>query len=387
MILYYFLFLFLISILLVGWLIWPFLSIIIISYLLASIFRPIYLWFNRKLAPYFASLLTCSLVVLLVFIPSFFLVNALTQEALALLEWSRGAGVSLALMLREFQQSPFFIRLQETAIMLGLDTSPENIGQILAELARMVGFFFYGRATAWVANILVFILSFFIMIITIFFFFIEHDRILNYIFKLSPLPEAQKRLLVAKFDEITGAVLIGNGICAVIQGVLGGLVFFVLALGPPVLWGTIMAALAFLPVLGLGLVLIPVAILLGIQENLIGVVIVMIAYVINLVFIESLLKPKLVGDWTKAKIHILLVFFSIIGGLSTFGFLGVIYGPLILITFLTLADIYVSHYDKYVKMPNQIEPTPTSGRHSVTPDAAALEAGTHQKPLLPDQKT
>ncbi|HET98103.1 MAG TPA: AI-2E family transporter [Desulfurivibrio alkaliphilus] len=350
MVMGYFLILFLISILLVGRLLWPFLSILILSYLLTSIFRPIYNLLNRKLPDFFASLLTCTLVVLLVFVPLVFFVFALAQEAQNLYEWGRGAGANLGLKLRAFQESPLFVRLQETAALLGFSLEPDNISRALAELARVVGLFLYNQASSWAANIMMFFFSFFLMILTIFFLLIEHDRLLNYILRLSPLPDDQKRRLFAKFDEITGAVLIGNGICALIQGVLGGIIFVVFSLGPPVLWGSIMAVLAFLPIFGIGLILVPAALLLGFKGGLAEAFIILALYGVITITIEYLLKPKLVGS--RVKMHTLLVFLSIIGGLSAFGFLGIIYGPLIITAFLTLAEIYQSSYDRYVKNVN-----------------------------------
>lgn len=347
MVLRYFLLLFLISILLVGRLLWPFLSILILSYLLTSIFRPIFNRLNRKLPDLLASLLTCTLVVLLVFIPLVFFVTALAQEAQNLYEWGRGAGANLGLKLRAFQESPLFIRLQETASLLGFSLEPDDIGRSLGDLARVVGLSLYNQASNWAANLMMFVFSFFLMILTIFFLLMEHDRLLNYLLRLSPLPDDQERRLFAKFDEITGAVLIGNGICAVIQGVLGGLLFIFFSLGPPVLWGAIMAVLAFLPIFGIGLVLVPAAALLALKGSLTDGVVLFLIYGMITVSIEYFLKPKLVGS--RVKMHTLLVFLSIIGGLSAFGFLGIIYGPLIITAFLTLADIYLSSYDKYVK--------------------------------------
>lgn len=347
MVLRYFLLLFLISILLMGMLLWPFLSILVLSYLLTSIFRPIFNLLNRKLPDLLASLLTCTLVVLLVFIPLVFFVSALAQEAQNLYEWGRGAGVNLGLKLREFQESPFFIRFQETAALFGYSLEPEDIGRSLADLARTLGLFLYNQASGWAANLVMFVFSFFLMILTIFFLLMEHDRLLNFILRLSPLPDDQERRLFAKFDEITGAVLIGNGICAVIQGVLGGLIFLAFSLGPPVLWGAIMAVLAFLPIFGIGLVLVPAAVLLAFKGQLAAGVTLLVIYGLITVSIEYFLKPKLVGS--RVKMHTLLVFLSILGGLSAFGFLGIIYGPLIATAFLTLAEIYLSNYDRYVK--------------------------------------
>lgn len=343
----YFLILLFLSIFSVGWLFRPFLSMLILSCLLTSVFLPIYRLLNRKIPDYFASFLTCTLVMLLIFIPLVFFTTALAQEAQHLYEWGLGSGVNLALKLRAFQESPLFVRLQEIASILGFSLDAEDISRVSAELARAVGLFFYNQASNWAANIMLFLVNFSLMLLTIFFLLIEQGRLLSYIFRLSPLPEDQGRKLFAKFEEITDAVLIGNGICSSIQGVLGGIIFAVFSLGPPVLWGLIMAVLAFLPIVGIGLVLVPAALVLGFKGNLAGAVILLILYGIITVIVEYFMKAKMVGD--RVRMHILLAFLSMLGGLGTFGLLGIIYGPLIVTAFLTLAEIYLESYERYVK--------------------------------------
>ena len=143
---------------------------------------------------------------------------------------------------------------------------------------------------------------------------------------------------------MSGAVLIGNGLCGVIQGVLGGIVFSLFGLKSPFLWGVIMGLLAFLPILGIGLILIPAAIFLFLKGNIGAGIFFIVFYVTLSGGIEYLFKPRVVGK--RAKMHTLLVFLSIMGGLKLFGILGIIYGPLIITAFLTLADIYHANYQK-----------------------------------------
>ena len=119
-----------------------------------------------------------------------------------------------------------------------------------------------------------------------------------------------------------------------------------IGLGSPILWGGIMVILAFLPIFGIGLVLIPAAIILMLQGHL-GQGIIMLIFYGSLSFsVEYALKPKLVGK--QVKMHTLLVFLAILGGLKLFGFLGIIYGPLIITIFLTMSEIYITNYNRYV---------------------------------------
>lgn len=108
-----------------------------------------------------------------------------------------------------------------------------------------------------------------------------------------------------------------------------------------------MAILAFLPIFGIGLVLVPTALFLVLTNQITQGIALFIFYIFLSFSIEYLVKPKMVG--TQVKMHTLLVFLSIIGGLSVYGILGIIYGPLIITAFLTLSDIYLKRYGQYLK--------------------------------------
>jgi predicted PurR-regulated permease PerM len=345
MVLQYFLLLFLLSTLLVGHLLWPFLSILVLSFLLAGIFQPVYLFMTRRFSPGFSSLVTCIFVVFLVFLPLMFFVAALSSEALNLYHLSKGTDINQMLQNLLFESS-MMQRGQEILASYGIALDPERLAASLTDLSGKTGLFLFTQAKAWAANVMLIIFNFSLMIITIFFLLIDNEKLIGFILKVSPMPDDQEQQLIRKFKEIAGAVLIGNGICGIIQGVLGGLAFVTFGLGSPILWGGMMLILAFLPIFGIGLVLIPAAMVLMLQGH-IGQGIFMLIFYATLSFsIEYALKPKIVG--TKVKMHTLLVFLSILGGLKLFGFLGIIYGPLIVAIFLTMADIYQVNYNRYV---------------------------------------
>ena len=108
-----------------------------------------------------------------------------------------------------------------------------------------------------------------------------------------------------------------------------------------------MAILAFLPIFGIGLVLVPTAVIFFLLGQ-VGTAIFMLIFYAALSFsVEYLLKPWMVGE--RVKMHTLLVFLSILGGLSVYGILGIIYGPLIVTAFLSFADIYRKNYSEHVR--------------------------------------
>jgi len=342
----YFLLVFLISIFFFGRILWPFWSVLILSFLLTNLFRPIYIFLSKKLPDSVASVLTCLLIIALVFIPLIYFILALTDEALNLYNWGRDSRVALRLQLF-IQESPLILQLQEQLKEVGFEFNPSQISDSFSYLAKKGGLLLYSQASAWAANILQFLFLFFFMILVIFFLLIDQPKLIDYMIKLSPLPEDENRILIDKFQEIANAILKGNGICGLIQGILGGSVFSILGLNSPLLWGAIMAILAFLPIFGVGLVMIPASIILVLSDRVGAGIFLFIFYIFLSFSIEYLVKPKMVGN--QVKMHTLLVFLSIIGGLSVYGVLGIIYGPLIITAFLTLSDIYLKRYDQYVQ--------------------------------------
>lgn len=348
LVLRYFLVFFLIVGLLLGRLLWPFFSIIVLSYLLTTIFEPLYNLLHRRFSKSFSSLVTCVLIIILVFIPLIFFVGALSTEAFSLFKYTKET--NWVLKVREYtEQSAILGRIEDFLALFGFHVKLKlgQFSQLFSDFIKVAGHFIYSQASSWAGNILSFIFNFMMMILVIFFLLIDRQRLVDYLLSLSPLPDEQDKRLLDRFEQIAKAIMLGNGICGLIQGVLGGLIFVVFDFGSPLLWGGIMGILAFLPIFGIGLVLIPAALYLFVNGNVSGGIIMIIFYVIISFSIEYIFKPKLVGG--QAEMPTLLVFISIMGGLSVFGVLGIIYGPLIAASFLTLAEIYQENYSIAMK--------------------------------------
>lgn len=343
---WYFLLVFFISLFFLGKILYPFWSILVLSFILSNLFRPVFLFFSRSLPNSFSSVLTCLLIIAIVFIPLVFFIGALSTEALTVYHWGRDSRVWLKLQIF-ITESPLVTNIQEYLNEVGFDFEPTQISESLSYVVKTGGLMLYNQASAWAANIAQFFFLFAMMILVIFFLLIDQPKLVNFIIRLSPLPDDEDRLLVDKFEEIASAILKGNGICGLIQGILGGSIFSILGLSSPILWGCIMAILAFLPIFGIGLVMIPAAVILAFNDRLSAGIFLIVFYLMLSFSVEYLLKPKLVGD--QVKMHTLLVFLSIIGGLSVYGVLGIIYGPLVITAFLTLSDIYLKKYDYYVQ--------------------------------------
>jgi predicted PurR-regulated permease PerM len=346
MILWFFLALFLVSCAFLGWLLWPFLSVIVLAIVITGVFNPVYRVLHRKLNATLSSLITCIIIFFVLFVPVSAFVGILANEAYDLYLTAREAVLNNPIQ-GLIENSKIVEKINGILTNFGVNITADELNRGATQLGRTVGLFLYQQATSMTANIFNFVVNFFFMLLIVFYLLIDSHRLVSFIVKLSPLPDDQDEILIQKFKDMAGAILIGNGLGGLIQGTLGGILFAFFGFRSPFLWGVIMALLAFLPIVGIGAVFLPAALYLILQGRLAAGIFFIVFYVLLSGGIEYLFKPKLVGK--RVQMHTLLVFLSIIGGLKLFGILGIIYGPLVVTAFLTLTDIYESSYQRIVE--------------------------------------
>jgi predicted PurR-regulated permease PerM len=349
-ILWFFLACFLISISLMGWLLSPFFSIILLGAVVAGAFNPIYRRINAvdAIRNGFASFLTCLLIFVILFVPIVFFVGILTQQASELIQLAKSPALSNFIN-AHFTNSALLERINPLLANFDIAITGEELNRTISEIGRGVGQFLFDQARAIASNTLSFIASFFLMLLVIFFLLIDGPTLLQFLMDLSPLPDDQDARLIDKFFDMAGAILVGNGLCGAIQGIAGGLLFWLFGLPSAFLWGVVMALLAFLPIIGIGVVFVPTVIFLFLKGRIATSLFFLVFYLLLSGGVEYILKPRLVGK--RVQMHTLVVFLAIIGGLRLFGILGIIYGPLIATAFLTLTEIYHASYQRLIERP------------------------------------
>jgi len=115
-----------------------------------------------------------------------------------------------------------------------------------------------------------------------------------------------------------------------------------------------MTFLAFLPLVGISLVYIPAVIILIISKQYLVAVLFLSYFGLLSLIVEYLLKPRMVGQ--QAKMHTLIILLSILGGMSVFGILGILYGPLIMTAFISLGELYKKTYEKALLGQDSVNP-------------------------------
>jgi predicted PurR-regulated permease PerM len=186
-----------------------------------------------------------------------------------------------------------------------------------------------------------------IMFTIIYYLFMEGESWIARLESFMPFNETQKNHLLQKIKTVTRAVLYGEIMISIIQGILGGIAFSIAGIPNPVFWGFAMAVLAFLPFVGSGMIWVPAAIIkIAYGESGMGIFI--IIYGVFIVGgIDYYLRPKIISG--KSRVHPIIALLGAFGGLKLFGFPGLILGPLLASLFEALIFFYHEEFQSKKK--------------------------------------
>jgi len=176
-----------------------------------------------------------------------------------------------------------------------------------------------------------------LVVFTLFYFFRDGENIQRAAYAMVPLRGGQWSSIHSRTREVIGATVYGVLAIAAIQGTLGTFIFWVLRLPSPLLWGVVMFFLSMIPMAGAFLVWVPAAAYLALIGSY-GKAGILVAWgVLVIGSIDNVLSPRLVGR--RARLHELLIFFSVLGGLQVFGVLGLVLGPVVVAMTLALIEM------------------------------------------------
>jgi predicted PurR-regulated permease PerM len=212
----------------------------------------------------------------------------------------------------------------------------ENL-DLRAELERLLKAI-VGSLPGFVSGVFGVGLQLLVTFFLLFYLFRDRHRMLATLRALVPLSDREANTALARIQDIVRAIVFGTVLVAIVQGTLGGLMFWWLGLPAPLLWGTVMSVLAPLPIIGAALVWVPAAILLALQGSL-GKAAILAAWGgIVVALIDELLYPLFVGK--KVRMHTVPVFLAIVGGLTFFGAPGIVLGPVVLAVTIVLLEVW-----------------------------------------------
>ncbi|MBL8578574.1 MAG: AI-2E family transporter [Mesorhizobium sp.] len=319
------------------WLLLPYYGAILWATILAILFRPLY----RRLFHRFGganiaaglSLLACICIVVL---PGSIVLASLAQEATSLYQRIDTREFDVSSMLQQIYDAlPTFVINGLQSLGLGDISEIQNsLTSFMGQLAQA----FAARAVIIGQGTLQFVVSLGVMLYLLFFLFRDGHSLALAIRRASPLKDRYTDQIFAKFASVVRATVKGNVIIAIIQGTIGGVMFWLIGIEAGLLWGVLMALLSLLPAVGAALVWGPVAgFLLLSGEYGKGLALLAVGTLV-IGMVDNLLRPQLVGKDLRLPDYVILI--STVGGISLFGINGFVIGPLIAALFVAVWSLF-----------------------------------------------
>ena len=285
------------------------------------------------------ALVTLLACVVLVVIPVLFLLASFLQQGLSIFEQIQSGELEPAKFIDNIRSAFPAVQGLLERFGIDMDTVRENAtsaamaaSQFLARNALAVGQGTFG-----------FILKLSLMLYVAFFLLRDGRALVDKLVHAIPLGDERERMLLQKFAEVARATVKGNLVVAVVQGALGGLIFWILGLPAALLWAVVMTVLSLIPAVGAGLVWLPAAIYLYAVGEWVSAT-VLIAYGVLIIGLaDNVLRPLLVGRDTKLPDWMVLL--STLGGIAMVGINGFVIGPLIAVLFVAFWQIFSREFN------------------------------------------
>ena len=326
----------------------PFLMPIFLALILSTLLAPVYDVLRERLKgrQSLAALLVCLGLTAAILIPVLFLGMSLVGEAAdAYQKLKDPEAVSKMEAWLDPAQNPVLSRANAW-LPSSLRLENLQLGSRLTAQAQQIGIAALGIATAFATGVFGFLTDYFFMAVVLFFLLRDSAYFAESIRAISPLSEEDEAMFMETFRVVTRATVVGNLLTALTQGTVSGLIFLFLGLPNPILWGAITALLSLVPLIGTALVWIPWTIYLFAAGFPVKAIIFLIIQIVVVGGIDNILRPLFMGS--GVKMHTLLIFFSILGGIAYFGILGMFIGPLIFAMAIALVEVSIAPSSKKI---------------------------------------
>ena len=312
---------------------------------------PAYNWLNKKIkSPNLSALIIALFIILLILIPLILVLDNVVPEA----RYSYIRAKQKILSGELINVNCFGKNTALCKVSDGIKTFVNNpeIKPQLQEIIGRVTNYAIEQTSQLILSLPRILLNIGVTFFMIFYLLKEGEQVYEKVKRLVPLKKKHQEHIFERLKETTYAVMYGSLIVAIVQGVLGSIGFYAFGIASPITWGIVMTITALVPMVGTVIVWLPASLLLigeglTLNNNIIfwqGIGLFLYCALI-VSTIDNILKPRIIGE--RAKIHPILILLGALGGLTMFGMIGFIIGPLILAIFSATIDIYETEYAEH----------------------------------------
>ena len=311
----------------------PFIGVLEWAIVLVIIFHPVHQRLRSRIRYRgLSALLSCLLVIVIVVLPLTLLTIGVAQELANVVP-----NLPSQISQRMNTQSPLFGKITDwLQVRFGIDTVRSQ--EFFVEQLKRSSEFLLGFSWNLVGNIVGGIVKAFFVVFTMYYLFRDGEQIVKKLPAALPVSAQQGKAIIVRTQEVVSASVYGVVTIATLQGLLGGFAFWLLGVPSPVLWAVLMTFVCMIPIAGSFLVWLPLSIYLMLSGHWVKAVLLIAWGALIVSTIDNFLRPKLIKNQTK--LHELFIFFSVLGGMSVFGLLGLVLGPVVLAITLGLLQTF-----------------------------------------------
>ena len=279
--------------------------------------------------------LTLLVIVAVVILPAIILSIALVQEATLFYGRIQSGEINFAHVFAQFQArlphwaSAFLARLGITNFAAVREMLSQGAANSFRTVAAQLFQFGQSAFSFFVALSVTLYLTFFLLR--------DGPELAARLDRAAPLRFTHRRALMKQFVVVTRATIKGSLVVAIVQGLIGGIIFWALGIPGALLWGVLMGCFSLIPAVGTGLVWVPVALYLLATGAVAKGIILIFCGLFVIGMIDNLLRPILVGRDTRIPDYVVLI--TTLGGIDMFGFNGIVIGPVIAALFIATWNI------------------------------------------------
>jgi len=311
----------------------PFISVLEWAAVLVIVFYPIHKRIAQRIKRRGLSALVSSALVIVVFVAPLTLVSVALANELGIA--ARNVPAYVAQFLNP--AAPVFGRLSRW-IHERFALDPQTSEAFVIEQLKNAGLLLLGQSFGLLENLLGGIVKAFFIVFTMYYLFRDGGQIVRSLPRALPLTTEQSEAIINRTTAVVSASVYGVVTIAMLQGMLGGIAFWLLGVPSPILWAVVLAFVCMIPIAGSFFVWLPVSIYLMLAGHWTKAVLLIVWGVLVISTIDNFLRPRLIKNQTK--LHELFVFFSVLGGISLFGLLGIVMGPVVLAITLGLLSTF-----------------------------------------------
>ena len=311
----------------------PFMSVLAWAGVLVVVFYPVHKSIREHIRrPSLSAFISCLLVVLVVVLPLTVLTAAVINE------FSKVAPNLPTNVSQVLNQQPAFLGRLTGWVQDRFGVDLLTFHDFFIQQFRNLSQRLLGASFSLMGNIVTSIVKAFFVLFTMYYLFRDGEKIADNLPEALPFNREQSEALIARTKHVISASVYGVMTIAALQGFLAGLAYWILGIPSPILWAVLTAFVCMIPIAGSFLIWLPLAIYLMINGYWTRALLLIVWGALVISTIDNFLRPKLVGNQTK--LHELFIFFSVLGGISVFGLLGIVLGPVVLAITLGLLQTF-----------------------------------------------